>query len=82
MIGYSTVTQKGQVTIPADIRKALHLKTNQKVMIVQEADGAKVKAATDFFSLAGSLRSSKPFDSAAMRKSAKKFIGRRYEKHP
>lgn len=40
----STVTQKGQVTIPAGIRRTLGLRTGDRVAFVQEADGVFVKA--------------------------------------
>ena len=36
MIGYSTVTQKGQITVPAAIRKNLGLHPNQKVIIIKQ----------------------------------------------
>lgn len=35
----STITSKGQVTIPVEIRRYLGLKTNDKVTFVIEADG-------------------------------------------
>lgn len=35
----STITSKGQVTIPADIRKCLHLKPGDKIDFQLEANG-------------------------------------------
>lgn len=40
----STVTQKGQVTIPAGIRRKLGLRTGDRVAFVERADGVIVKA--------------------------------------
>jgi AbrB family looped-hinge helix DNA binding protein len=40
----SRMTQKDQVTIPAEIRRQLGLKLKETVQIVQEADGIKVRA--------------------------------------
>lgn len=42
----TTVTQKGQVTIPAEVRKALGLKPHDKVTFELEGDVAKIKRAT------------------------------------
>lgn len=39
MTFYSTVTSKGQITLPASIRKKMNLKTGQKVSITQEDNG-------------------------------------------
>ncbi len=38
----STITSKGQVTIPADIRKALDLAAGEKVVFTQLEDGTTV----------------------------------------
>ncbi len=35
-----TVTSKGQVTIPAAVRRHLHIKKNQKIALVLEPDGS------------------------------------------
>ena len=36
---YATITQQGQVTIPPDVRKALHLNEGDRVDFVIEAGG-------------------------------------------
>lgn len=41
----SRITQKGQVTIPAEIRQQLGLKPKDKVRFVADADGVKVQLA-------------------------------------
>ena len=38
----ATVTSKGQITIPADIRSALGLMTGERVVFTQLADGTTV----------------------------------------
>jgi len=35
----STITSKGQVTIPAEVRKCLHLKTGDKVSFILDDSG-------------------------------------------
>ncbi|BCB96815.1 hypothetical protein JZK55_17370 [Dissulfurispira thermophila] len=39
----ATITSKGQITIPKEIREALHLKQNNKVAIVAEEGVAIIK---------------------------------------
>ncbi len=39
MTFYSTVTSKGQITLPASIREKMNLKAGQKVSITQEDNG-------------------------------------------
>lgn len=41
----ATVTSKGQITIPADIRKALGLTTGERVIFTQLDDGTTVMRA-------------------------------------
>ncbi|MHB8482644.1 MAG: AbrB/MazE/SpoVT family DNA-binding domain-containing protein [Nitrospiria bacterium] len=41
----SVVTIKGQIVIPAEIRKKLGLKKGSKVVIVEQEDGFKVQTA-------------------------------------
>lgn len=78
MIGYSTITQKGQVTIPASIRALLGLQPRQRVVIMKEAAGAVIRPESDFFSLYGSIKSKRKLNITAMRRSAKKLLSRRY----
>jgi AbrB family looped-hinge helix DNA binding protein len=58
--GFSSVTQKGQVTIPADMRKALGLKTGSKVRFSKSGRKVILEAVTEpeISSLFGMLRSS------------------------
>lgn len=58
-IQLTTMTQKGQVTIPAPIRKALGLKRGDQVkFILDKKKGARIKPAKKFsiMSLYGSLK--------------------------
>lgn len=71
------MTQKGQVTIPASIRKFLGMKPRQRVMIVKDADGARITSAADFFSLFGSVKTKKKMNIRAMRKSFIRYLGTR-----
>ena len=41
----ATLTSKGQITIPADIRKALGLSTGERIVFTQLADGTTIMRA-------------------------------------
>jgi antitoxin PrlF len=70
----STVTRKGQVTIPASVRKHLGIKTNDKIAFVIDQEGAvrlRVPRYTDIASLRGAAGSlSKPLSWQQMREIA------------
>lgn len=60
MLATTEVTQRGQVTIPIEIRNALNLKTGTKVLIAQSSQfllfiPAKTVRKSDVMSLYGSL---------------------------
>jgi AbrB family looped-hinge helix DNA binding protein len=59
----STVTSKGQVTIPRDVRKALNLKARDKVIFVLERDRAILIPARrkSMMELLGCLPATKPY---------------------
>lgn len=77
------VTQKGQATIPAPIRKRLGIKPNTKIVfeLISETK-ATLKPVVDFFALKGSVKSNKPFDIAAMEKAVEDAIISKYVKKP
>ena len=82
MIGYSTVTSKGQITLPAAMRKQLRLSAGKQVFITQEADGIKIQRVADISELRGSVKPrTKPEDFKTMRKNFIQYLGtRRHEK--
>lgn len=79
----TSVTQKGQATIPAPIRKKLGIKPNSKV-VFEFKNGAEVsiKPVIDFFTLKGSIKSSKSFNIKFMEKAIEEAIVNRYVKKP
>ena len=77
----STVTQKGQATIPAPIRKKLGIKPNSKVVFeLNKKNGAVIRPIPDFLSFQGSLKSDKPFDIEAMDKAVEEAVAKEYAK--
>ena len=78
----STLTDKGQTTVPREIRDALKVKPRQRLTWSLREDGAAVvrpqPSALDLF---GSLKSSKKFPGrAAERQAAARAAGRRAAK--
>jgi antitoxin PrlF len=62
----STITEKGQTTIPADVRKALSLKPHQRLTYEICEGGVVVRPETEnLMDLVGSLRSKVPAGSKA-----------------
>lgn len=79
----TTVTQKGQATIPSHIRKKLGLKTNTKVVFELKNDKeASIKRVADFFAMKGSVKTNKKFDIQLMEKAVMEAIKVQYVKKP
>jgi len=74
----ATITQKGQITIPVNIRNALGLGTSSKLIFsIEEEKIVAHPVKGDLLSLYGSLktRGKKPTDSKKIRKIVIKKIG-------
>jgi AbrB family looped-hinge helix DNA binding protein len=56
---HSTVTSKGQTTIPGEIRQALHIRPGDKLEYAVEGDHAIIRVHPGTRSLKGALASSK-----------------------
>lgn len=74
----TTVTQKGQATIPAHIRAKLGIKPNSKVVFELKNNEASIRPVADFFAMKGSVKSNRPFDIRAMEKAVEKAILNKY----
>lgn len=77
------MTQKGQVTVPVQIRKKLGLKPGQKVVFNQEKGAARLKPAIDFFSLKGFIKTKKKFTVKTLHeeeKAAREYVVKQYLK--
>jgi AbrB family looped-hinge helix DNA binding protein len=80
MIQISTVTQKGQVTIPYFIRQKLDLVSGTKIAFNLENEKIILSPIPSFFDFRGSIKSKKEFDIKKMRQSAKNQLKKRYGK--
>lgn len=77
----TTITQKGQATIPAPIRKKLGIKPNSKIIFeMKNENEAMLKPVADFFTLQGSIKSNKAFDIEAMDKSVGEYLKKEHAK--
>ncbi len=77
----TSVTQKGQATIPSAIRKKLGIKPNTKIVFELKSNmEASIRTVVDFFTLKGSVRTKKPFDIEAMEKAVEEAIVNKYVK--
>ena len=77
----ASVTQKGQATIPALIRRRLGIKSNTKIVFeLKNNNEASIKPVIDFFTLKGSVKSDKAFDIDAMEKAVEDAIIIKYVK--
>lgn len=74
----TTVTQKGQVTIPVGIRQKLGLKAGDAVQFFQIKDKVTLKPLPNFFSFRGSIKYRKKFDIKAIEKAAEKQAVKEY----
>jgi bifunctional DNA-binding transcriptional regulator/antitoxin component of YhaV-PrlF toxin-antitoxin module len=67
----STLTDKGQTTVPLEVRMALKVKPRQQLDWIVQANGsAVVRARPSALELFGSLRSAKPFPGLKAEKEA------------
>ena len=62
MATYTTITQKGQVTIPIEFRRKLGLVANSKVKISMRFNKVQLQPAVSLDDLFGILKSNKKFD--------------------
>ena len=74
----STVTDKGQTTVPRKIREALNVKARQRLEWTARADGtAVVQPQPSALSLFGCLKSRKKFPGRAVERAAAMQAARR-----
>ena len=80
MLQVTTVTQKGQVTVPNFIRQKLGLEPGSKVLFQIEGKKITLSPLPSFFNFKGSIKSNKVFDIKKMRSYAKKDLIKKYAK--
>jgi len=73
----STITQKGQVTIPKKIRDGLNLKANDKIIFVRRGDSIIIKPVRDISSLRGIIGVNDSQDFESIREKVKTEVSKR-----
>lgn len=76
----ATVTQKGQVTIPVEIRKYLGIKPREKVTFTRLNDQVTINPAKDLLQLRGSLKSSRKYSDEEADKRILSYMRKSYGK--
>ncbi len=76
----STLTQKGQATIPVEIREFLGLSPSDRIAFLKRKKEVIVKPAVNFLSLKGSIKTRKKYSDKRVDKTLEKFIAKKYEK--
>lgn len=74
----ATITQKGQVTIPLDIRRFLNLTPRGMVIFALEDDKIYLKPYSDLLSLEGSLKTKKKYDNQKADKAIGNYLAKEY----
>ena len=54
-MGIGTISTKGQITIPAHVRKKMSLKSGDKVLFEERPDGFAIKKVKDIFEMRGCI---------------------------
>jgi len=81
MLGYSSVTQKGQVTIPIDMRNFLGVKKGDEVAFVISHKKILITKVEDYFELKGSVDpKGKVGDAKKLRENFIDYLGKRKTK--
>lgn len=78
MIYTTTLTQKGQVTIPLELRKLLNVAPYEKVAFKKQGKNIIITAAKDFLSLKGSIKAKVKYDNQKVDESVQNYIAEEY----
>jgi len=73
----ATITSKGQVTIPKEIRDLLHIQTNDKVDFVVDGNVVRLVPVKTLLDLRGAVRSGGCGDFTRERERAKAAVAKR-----
>lgn len=78
IIQTSTVTQKGQITIPVLIRRKWDLEPQDEVVFLEKEKTVEIRPAVDFFSLRGSIKAKKRYSDRMADKTLKKYFAKKF----
>jgi len=75
----TTITQKGQATIPVAIRRKLGIKPGQKLFFRDKGDEIVIGAVPSFHSLRGSLKSKRKYSDQKANEAVGKYLAKRHK---
>ena len=73
----STITKKGQITLPKKVRDALAVGPSDKILFVRRGDDYIIKPVKDFTQMRGALPVKEAIDFDALREKVKRNVGER-----
>jgi AbrB family looped-hinge helix DNA binding protein len=76
----TTLTSKGQVTIPIDIRRFLGISSPQEIAFVKRKKEVLIKPVVDFLSLKGSIKSKKKYSDKEADKAIARLVAKNYKR--
>ena len=76
----TTLTQKGQATIPVALRRKLSLKTGQSIVFEERGDTVVIKSSPNLENLMGSLKTNIKYNKKKAFKAVGKMLAQRHEK--
>jgi AbrB family looped-hinge helix DNA binding protein len=79
MIYQTTITKKGQITIPKEIRDILKLEEGKKLEVELDKKEIRIKPAPDILELAGKFKTKRKIDVVKARELMERYYGY-YEK--
>ena len=74
----ASITDKGQITIPAEVRRWLQVKVGDQVAFTRINDRIVVKPATDFIAMKGSVPKSKSYSDKQADRAILSYIKKGY----
>ena len=80
MIRFSTLTQKGQIVIPQEIREALRLKPASRVAVELQNDAILVRPAPSIADVFGMVKTKKRITKKEWKKAVRDAVVEKYRK--
>ena len=78
MIYITSITQKGQATIPVEIRLFLGVKPYEKIAFVKTKNKVFLEPARNFLDLKGSIKTNKEFSDKKANQAIYKLVAKTY----
>ena len=80
MVYTVSITQQGQISIPASLRKSLGLNRSKKALVYEQGGKILIDPVIDLLSLKGSLKTNKKISSEKIRTEFEQYLAKRHSK--